>query len=97
MNKKVSRINMCKAAKCVYNSKNKCHAIAITVGGPDPLCDTYLSSIDKGGMREVMGGVGACKVTHCRHNNSFMCQAGKIEVDYHENNVKCMTFERTQN
>jgi len=93
MKEKVSRINICKVEKCAYNIKNKCHAIAITVGGPDPLCDTYTDSMDKGGMMKVMGGVGACKVMNCSHNKSFMCHAGNVSVGYQESNARCYFFK----
>ena len=40
----ISRIDSCEVTDCPYNQKKQCHALAITVGGPEACacCDTYL-------------------------------------------------------
>lgn len=84
----------CNADKCSYNSDNKCHAMAITVGGPGPICDTVFETSIKGGVPDMSGGVGACKIMDCCHNEMLECSAREgIHVRLHENQAECETFE----
>jgi hypothetical protein len=89
---KMSVVAECAIAECAYNSNKACHAIAITIGDGDrPLCDTFFISPKHGGIKET-AGVGACKVSVCRHNTDFECGAASIRVGHEENYGKCMTF-----
>lgn len=97
--KSMSKIMSCDVTKCAYNTNNQCHTPAITVGGPGhqcPQCDTFTDSGEKGGAREVTGGVGACKVTACDYNEKLECGADSIRVGKHEGHPDCMTFEPKQ-
>ena len=82
----------CSATECAYNEHERCHAGAITVDGPEPMCDTFFKSNRKGGI-EAEGAVGACKNGTCVHNNSFECTAGGIHVSLHQQKPECDTFE----
>jgi len=46
------KILECNASPCAYNSDNKCHAFAITVGGGSkcPMCDTGIIQTEKRGI-----------------------------------------------
>ena len=92
MTMKMPMINECSMADCAYNSEMKCHALAITVGGPAPLCDTYLQSTQKGGDGDLIGGVGACKVGNCMHNTALECSAANIQIGMHAGHAECDTF-----
>ncbi|NLW32825.1 MAG: DUF1540 domain-containing protein [Fibrobacter sp.] len=83
----------CNAKNCVYNKQNQCHAFAITVGDEEPRCDTYCSSQTKGGINEVTGKVGACKVCDCIHNKSFECTAQGIHITINHGTPDCSTYE----
>lgn len=84
----------CEVGECSFNKDSKCHAIAITVGGPEPACDTFMSGKRKGGVMDMTGGVGACKVEDCAFNQSLECSAGGIEVSMHSHNAECGTFKK---
>ncbi|HAJ57297.1 MAG TPA: DUF1540 domain-containing protein [Candidatus Omnitrophica bacterium] len=85
----------CNASNCAYNRDEKCHAIAITVGGGAcPLCDTSWMSPKKGGMPDVSGGVGACKVESCQFNRSLECGAEGIHIKLHASHADCGTFKK---
>jgi hypothetical protein len=88
-------VETCLAAECAYNTHNKCHAKAITVGdGVHPGCDTYLGL--NGGAhssaQERRAGVGACKVGGCEFNEDFECMAEQIAVGSSGNGIGCLTF-----
>lgn len=88
----MSVIKSCNVADCSYNKGgNECHAMAITVGGPQPFCDTYLRSSSKGGVDQT-GAVGACKVENCKFNRNLECSADGIDVVASGINAKCNTF-----
>ena len=89
---KMPMILDCKMTDCAYNEKQKCHALAITVGGPAPLCDTFLKRTQKGGVADVTGSVGACKVDNCKFNQSLECAADGIHVDNRGGHAECNTF-----
>jgi len=91
----MSKISACTVANCSFNQNSQCHALAITVGGPEvcACCDTYLDASKKGGVAEMTGGVGACKVESCTHNSSFECSAPNIKVGLHQGHADCTTFK----
>ncbi len=92
---KMPKITSCDVANCSYNRNKQCHAMAITVGGPEvcACCDTYLHASHKGGVPETTGGVGACKVETCSFNSSFECAAPGIKVGLHQGHADCATFK----
>ena len=94
MTNEMSRIASCNVTECSYNRHNSCHTMAITVGGPEvcPQCDTYLHTARKGGVQDMKGGVGACKVANCSHNSELECTAGTIMVGMHNDHPDCMTY-----
>ena len=83
----------CDATECAYNQDNKCHAMAITVGGEfDHKCDTFLHSNKKGGVPGRIGTVGACKCSSCMYNTEFECSAPGIRVGHEADMLDCLTF-----
>ncbi len=95
MPKKMPVINECEMTGCAYNQQRACHAMAITVGdGACPTCDTYFSpASSKGGVRDMTGGVGACKVSECQYNDAFECSAPGIRVAPHGTHPDCETYK----
>jgi hypothetical protein len=91
MDAKISKIKDCSVEYCSYNKEQKCHAIAVTIGGPEPLCDTYADLEEKGGAAD-MAEVGACKVTRCAFNKSLECAKNEIDVGMYDNRVECISF-----
>lgn len=90
--KKMPSVTACTIGDCAYNIGNACHALAITIGeGKHPLCDTFFNSLMRGGANET-AGVGACKVTACRHNREFECSAPDIRVGGANYHGSCLTF-----
>lgn len=87
----VSKIIDCVMLDCSYNKNRMCRAIAVTVGGPHPMCDTFLKSPQKGGANKV-GVVGACKNTECSYNKSLECCASGIHMGIHQNHADCSTY-----
>jgi hypothetical protein len=94
MNVKLPVILQCDATECAYNTRKQCHAAAITVGdGAVPRCDTFWAMPDKGGMLDIIGEVGACRATSCRHNTLLECTATEgIRVGRRGADVDCLTF-----
>jgi hypothetical protein len=92
---KMSKITACDVTECSYNQQNQCHALAITVGGPEvcACCDTFLHAAKKGGVPDNIGSVGACKVETCSFNSSFECGAPSIKVGLHHGHADCSTFK----
>jgi hypothetical protein len=85
----------CLMLDCAYNMTRQCHAMAITVGGGMcPLCDTVIKAEKKGGVADMTGSVGACKVEDCKFNESLECSAGGIHVALHEQHAECGTFKK---
>jgi hypothetical protein len=67
--------------------------LAITVGGSEPLCDTFWTYANKAGDPSRLGGVGACKVVTCLHNYDGECGSpGGIVVARKGISPNCMTF-----
>ncbi len=88
----MSLIKSCNVKDCAYYRQgNECHAMAITVGGPHPYCDTFIRSSNKGGVEQT-GAVGACKVNNCRFNRDLECSAEGIDVGSHEDYAECRTY-----
>ena len=86
------KITACSMTDCAYNGDNSCHAIAITVGGTHPMCDTFMKTKQKGGVPDIIGGAGACKEDDCRFNKSLECTASGIKVGPHSGHGDCLTF-----
>lgn len=95
MTMKMPKITACNVHDCSYNQNKQCHALAITVGGPEvcACCDTYLHTAHKGGAADMTGGVGACKVEKCSFNTSLECGAPGITVGMHQGHADCSTFK----
>lgn len=83
----------CQAKGCSFNHDRKCQTIGINVGGPEPLCDTFVSGSAKGGIHDANALVGACKVQTCMNNTSLECQAEGIRVVYKNNQAWCGSFQ----
>ena len=91
----IPKILDCNAAVCAYNRSGQCHAYAITVGdGQCPMCDTGFITDKKGGVSDITGKVGACKVSECRFNDSLECDAEGIHVRLHSNHADCGTYQK---
>ena len=86
-------IQHCNVGKCLYNNSGKCCTLAINVGGPEPLCDTYAFGRTKGGFCDLEARVGACKVEVCMHNKSFECTAPSVEIMQSGERAECGTFQ----
>jgi len=94
MNMKIAKVKSCDAGECAYNIKNKCHAIAITVGeGASPRCDTLVIAARQAGLPNIAACVGACKVGNCQFNESLECVAKSIRVKVHTMLPECATFK----
>ena len=87
-----AKIKECTIRNCAYNRDKKCHATAITVGGPDPCCDTFTELLEKGGTANT-GSVGACKVRSCVYNGELECAAANIKIGKGVCRASCKTFE----
>lgn len=90
------KISSCNVTQCAYNRHNACHTLAITVGGPEdicPNCDTFMQGSQKGGIMDVQGGIGACKVENCSFNQSLECSAPSVDVGMHESHPDCFTYK----
>jgi hypothetical protein len=88
------KIKECSVLDCAYNKNKQCHTPAITVGGPEPLCDSYITGAQKAGVDNMTGFVGACHVANCQFNKSLECSAGGIAVGIHSAHADCMTFKQ---
>jgi hypothetical protein len=89
---RMPKVSKCAVKECAYNKKDMCHAAAITVGGPQPCCDTFAELAHKGGIEDT-GVVGACKVDNCRYNEKLGCSAKTIEIARRTCDADCLTFE----
>jgi hypothetical protein len=89
-------IRSCEASECSYNRDNQCHTVAITIGDiSTACCDTYLKLGRKGGVMDLTGGVGACKVESCRFNSELECSADSgIQVSHQNGLAECITFRQ---
>jgi hypothetical protein len=91
-----SKVWFCNATDCSYNAREKCHAVAITIGNAEgtPYCDTRVHGKTKAGVEQAEGLVGACKVDDCIFNEALECVARGVRIKNLENNVECRTFRR---
>jgi hypothetical protein len=87
------QVDDCTALECSYNKEGACHAMAINVGGPAPWCDTFIKASIKGGVQNLTGGVGACKVENCTYNRSLECTSQNgIHIKANGDHAVCSTF-----
>ena len=89
---KMPKVLDCSMENCAYNKGKRCHAMAITVGSPCAMCDTYLRSTHKGGVAAETGGVGACKMEDCKANVDLQCTGKGIHVKPHGSHPDCASF-----
>lgn len=88
------QVAKCAVGECAYNLDQACHAKAVTVGdGSHPACDTFFTAPAHARAVAIRAGVGACKVTDCRHNDDLECTASRIEVGLKGGEADCLTFE----
>jgi hypothetical protein len=89
------KVAECSVTSCAYNESKKCHTMAITVGEEpsSPICDTFVQSSAKGGSKELMAGVGACKAADCDYNQKLECTAPNINVGMKGQEADCLTFK----
>ncbi len=89
----VSDVSRCLETSCVFNTDEKCHTMAINVGGPEPLCDTFMTGSMKGGDQDMLAKVGTCKVAQCRYNNAYECEAVNISIVDKDGKPVCGTYK----
>ena len=90
-------VGECSVAECAYNTHNCCQARAITVGdGVHPGCDTFLAATAHARDAGRHAGVGACKVSACRHNDDFECTVQQIAVGHSGGGASCLTYQQRQ-
>jgi hypothetical protein len=92
MGMEMPKVKECNVAMCAYNQGRGCHAMAINVGGPEPLCDTFMKTREKCAAQDISGGVGACKVVNCWFNSCLECAAKDIDIKWRESKAQCATF-----
>jgi hypothetical protein len=57
------------------------------------LCDTYVNTIKSGGIKGLIGGVGACKAHNCKFNRDLECCSDEgIRVSTVGGHAHCTTF-----
>ncbi len=88
-----AQITDCQAIDCSFNHSGKCRTIGINVGGPEPLCDTFVTASFKGGILNATAKVGACKVQACMHNKLLECGAERIQVILNNEQALCGSYE----
>ena len=89
---KMPTIFDCNMKECAYNAEKNCHAMAITIGSASQICDTFMKRAQKGGVMDMVGSVGACKVEGCKFNDSLECMAEGIHIGMHADHAECDTF-----
>ena len=91
----MTKIISCNVKVCSYNMNNQCHTYGITIGEEKPICDTFINNDVKGGMDEITGGIGACKVISCKFNNNFECEHHEgIKIKMNESYADCISYRR---
>lgn len=86
-------ISNCAVTDCAYNVTGSCGALAITVGDANnPRCDTYFAAVGHVSHTQIAAGVGACKVSACRHNHEFECTADIVKIGRPRGDAACLTF-----
>lgn len=93
MEKQMPQVQACEASQCLYNRDGKCHTFGITVGKEEPCCDTFMQGSAKGGVQDILAGVGACHVSSCSFNSNFECGAGSVQVTMKAGHPDCGTFQ----
>ena len=82
----------CSVQQCAYNTRQMCHARAVTMGDAHGhLCDTMFAP-GKHTQRKENAGVGACRAMMCAYNEDFECQADGICVSMDGGLALCRTF-----
>jgi hypothetical protein len=56
------------------------------------MCDTYVEGSQKGGLDEVAGSIGACKMANCKSNVDLECTAEEIHIQMHGSHPDCASF-----
>ncbi len=84
-------VSSCAASACSYNRDAACHAGAVTIGGDEATCGTFVEiSFRTSAVRT--GVVGACHRTECSFNSELACSAPSIEVAMSGDKADCTTF-----
>ena len=91
--KVTARIIDCQAYECSFNHRGECRAVGINIGGPEPLCDTFIRTESKGGNLSTTAIVGACKVEVCQFNKALECMAEEIQVVMNNDQAICGTYQ----
>lgn len=81
----------CTVDSCSYNHDVGCHAGAITISGDHAQCGTFVDISVKGGL-DVVGIVGACHRSECRHNVALECHADVVRVGAGQDVADCLTY-----
>lgn len=92
MKKEMAKVESCEARECLYNRVGLCGTYGITVGSEEACCDTYVHGSAKGGMPGMTAGVGACRMSSCKHNEKFECSAKGIAVSIVTDHPDCVTY-----
>lgn len=88
-------VEMCEVSACAYNERGSCHARAITIGdGDHAACDTFFPRAQHVPGQTPAAGVGACKVSVCKHNSDLECTADLVRIGQHAGHADCQTFTR---
>lgn len=86
-------VSACSITDCAYNTDERCHAKAITIGdGDTPHCDTLFCGSPSVKSVRQQAGIGACKVSSCSYNDDLECSANSITVGLADDSVKCLTY-----
>jgi len=96
MKEQMPSVGQCQEKGCGFNRGSKCHAFAITVGGPDdlrPNCDTFFATRSQCGKEDVLAGVGACKVLACKFNEHLLCLAPHVDVQVYNGQAECASYK----
>ncbi len=95
----------CQAHDCAYNKHSSCIAdnILISIAENETFCDTYTrndSFVAKPNIADTEFGDEmcspkiTCNVSQCIYNQSFRCQANKVQIDdpHDEMICNCITY-----
>ena len=86
------QVHSCAATSCSYNESSACHAGAITIGGENAGCGTFVEISFRGGTDRT-GIVGACHRSDCRFNDKLECTAPSVDVGARADVADCLTYE----
>lgn len=89
-------IGKCEEKECGFNRNSKCHAFAITVGGPNdlrPKCDTFFETKTQCGEGTAVAGIGACKVLTCKLNEHLLCRAPNVNIRIYSGEAECAMYK----